>query len=747
MTTNLNPLYYPLNQVWFVIDIDPLSFFLTLISISFIFYVFKYRKSLLARPVFFISVLMVIFYQVPLTLFSNKLRIGLTSFSYFTLVVHSIIFLCFLWLLYTPNLLQLDKNLGDKNINSEFKVSFSFWSLLIILTAGLLCIYFSYIPFQCTGLFAVFQDPEMTLWAREFSIKLSSSAYLGFSYGILGNVVVPVFFTLIFFKIKDNLLSFNFLKSTIYFILGLGLLLIILLPGIKGMLMPTFIVMLLAIIMRGKNYLSMIAHMLIGCSLFFVTLSSFEVFRERTLIHHRTALYNAGFCAVAGNICKQSNILINSLYGRNLSLGLSNLRRDSVRKELIDACGVSNLVIRPSLTSSLSTHKSNVSRALQSNASRIFGGKNGREFSEEINGVSHPVGVFLNALFNRVLVVPFQVAAWHYLYVDEHDNPGVYVLPISKKIFGKSFDVASLVYQAYGSIYSGGDITSTSTAPTSYLLFYPAYLGILGLILALICLFSFDFFSCLLMKKLTGLNRLMFTGLLCVACLNMMTSDFIAVLLSHGAAFSFFLFICVYFLENYSLSRVVDIFFSLGVIIFLMPLYLFLAAAVWFFNGFPIFYCQDRPGLNGKLFKMIKFRTMKNVFTETDSLLLDNERLTIFGKWLRSTSMDELPEFWNVLKGDMSIVGPRPLLMEYLPLYNLQQMRRHDVKPGITGWAQINGRNNLSWEEKFELDVWYVDNRSFFLDLRIVLLTIKKVLFRENIYSKGTDTVDKFIGS
>jgi len=163
--------------------------------------------------------------------------------------------------------------------------------------------------------------------------------------------------------------------------------------------------------------------------------------------------------------------------------------------------------------------------------------------------------------------------------------------------------------------------------------------------------------------------------------------------------------------------------------------------------GSPIFFKQDRPGLNGKPFQIIKFRTMLDSVDGNGKQLPDSERLTSFGRLLRSTSLDELPELWNVLKGEMSLVGPRPLLMEYLPLYSKEQAGRHDVQPGITGWAQVNGRNAITWEEKFKLDVWYVDNRSFWLDLKILFLTVKRVVLRNGVNQSGHMTIEKFRGS
>ncbi|KZX36409.1 sugar transferase [Wohlfahrtiimonas chitiniclastica] len=195
------------------------------------------------------------------------------------------------------------------------------------------------------------------------------------------------------------------------------------------------------------------------------------------------------------------------------------------------------------------------------------------------------------------------------------------------------------------------------------------------------------------------------------------------------------------------IKRIFDIIASLTGLIFLSPIFLMVILKVRKNLGTPVFFKQVRPGKDGKPFTMIKFRSMRDAYDKNGNPLSDAERLTPFGKKLRSTSLDELPELWNVLKGDMSLVGPRPLLMEYLPLYNTRQATRHNVRPGITGWAQINGRNAISWEEKFELDVWYVENQSLWLDVKILFLTIKKVLIKEGISSNQHVTISKFTGS
>ncbi len=195
------------------------------------------------------------------------------------------------------------------------------------------------------------------------------------------------------------------------------------------------------------------------------------------------------------------------------------------------------------------------------------------------------------------------------------------------------------------------------------------------------------------------------------------------------------------------LKRLLDIVIASSALVLLSPVYLIVAHKVKKNLGSPVLFRQVRPGLNGKPFEMIKFRTMKDALDAEGNPLPDSERLTPFGKMLRATSLDEMPELWNVIKGDMSIVGPRPLLMEYLPLYNEQQAKRHNVRPGITGYAQVNGRNAISWEKKFELDTWYVENQSLWLDFKIMLKTIKKVIAKDDISAEGEATMIKFTGT
>ena len=195
------------------------------------------------------------------------------------------------------------------------------------------------------------------------------------------------------------------------------------------------------------------------------------------------------------------------------------------------------------------------------------------------------------------------------------------------------------------------------------------------------------------------------------------------------------------------LKRLLDIIIASIALILLSPLYAFVAYKVKKNLGSPVLFRQVRPGLHGKPFEMIKFRTMKDAVDEQGNPLPDSERLTPFGQMLRSTSLDEMPELWNVIKGDMSVVGPRPLLMEYLPLYSPEQAKRHDVRPGMTGYAQVNGRNAIGWEEKFKLDTWYVENQSIWLDFKIMFKTVHKVLAKDDISAEGEATMTKFTGT
>ena len=195
------------------------------------------------------------------------------------------------------------------------------------------------------------------------------------------------------------------------------------------------------------------------------------------------------------------------------------------------------------------------------------------------------------------------------------------------------------------------------------------------------------------------------------------------------------------------MKRIIDLLLACLGFVILSPILIITALLIRLKMGDPVIFTQTRSGLDGKPFRMLKFRTMHDMIGPDGKPLPDKERLSPFGRSMRSMSIDELPELWNIIKGDMSIVGPRPLLMEYLPLYDDEQARRHEIKPGLTGWAQVNGRNALSWKEKFEHDVWYVDNRTIWLDFKIIWLTVKNIILRKGISAEGEATMPKFIGN
>ena len=195
------------------------------------------------------------------------------------------------------------------------------------------------------------------------------------------------------------------------------------------------------------------------------------------------------------------------------------------------------------------------------------------------------------------------------------------------------------------------------------------------------------------------------------------------------------------------MKRIIDLVLALPALLILLPAMLLVAILTRIYLGKPVLFMQERPGLDCRPFNLVKFRTMKDAVDADGHSLPDAERLTRYGKFLRNTSLDELPGLWNVVKGDMTLVGPRPLLMEYLPLYTEEQARRHDVRPGITGWAQVNGRNAISWDDKFAADIWYIDNQSLALDLKILLMTISKVLKKDGVSAEGEATMPKFTGT
>jgi len=308
-------------------------------------------------------------------------------------------------------------------------------------------------------------------------------------------------------------------------------------------------------------------------------------------------------------------------------------------------------------------------------------------------------------------------------------------------------NMPELVYGAYGVIYSGGDATKGSTSPTSFVVAYPLYWGWWGLLFAIGLVTGWDLVMSLLLRRLSTWLLPLAAGLTAVCCVNFMTSEFLTTMLSHGGAVTMLLvaLLGVRWGAGHG-KRAFDVVVAAVLLLLLSLPMVVVAILVRLRLGRPVLFAQVRPGKYAKPFTLYKFRSMRDAMDQHGRQLPDAARLSSFGVFLRASSIDELPELWNVLRGDMSLVGPRPLLMEYLPIYSAQQARRHDVRPGITGWAQVNGRNALSWREKFELDNWYLENQGFWLDLRILRITLGKVLRRDGVNADGAVTMPKFTG-
>jgi len=556
-------------------------------------------------------------------------------------------------------------------------------------------------------------DPQVTLLAREVSIKFAGSFLATASYGAFANTVAPVIIAVSMAMAYGGARRMNLFQVIGFTALIMLTVFACLISGTKGLMLPSLVVILVSSSLWNRSLLKKSMAAAASLLVLFTALMVFEVIRDRR--SGDAGAYPFGYCSAALGACDQSVQLIRSLYEREFSLGLFNERIAALRDELFFACSGQGRLDQSTKTYS---YPAPLQRSL-------------------VEGVIY-----------RAFVIPAQVAAWHYLYVEEYGTPGFSALPFARRLTGSSVNMPELVYQKYGSAFSEGDRTSTSTSPTGFLLAYPAYLGFLGLAAALMAVMVTDVILALLLNRLPNAVYPIGVGLTGVMAFNFTLSDFVTVMLSHGGSMAIALMAFFTVFKNRdSLKRTFDVVVAVPLALALAIPLLILGVLVRVKLGAPVLFKQKRPGLNGELFNMLKFRTMTDARDAAGNLLPDVERLTPFGRWLRSTSLDELPELINVIRGQMSLVGPRPLLPEYLPLYTPEQARRHEVRPGITGWAQINGRNALSWKEKFALDVWYVDNRSFLLDLRILAATALRVLSRKGVNAEGSATAERFRGS
>lgn len=690
-----------------------LSLFMALAASLILLFFLIYKTSCIFRLSIITAALVNIFFQWPIFIISDVLESSLKEpYWYFFSVQFCVFSLLFYGWITSPWL-------STNYVPQKLEINRLYLAFPVFLSVILFGVYMRTVPFDCTALFAVMFDPHVTLLAREVSIKLAGSYIATASYGALVNAVAPVVLSISIGMIYISVRRMKLLPVLGFSILIIFTVFICLVSGAKGLLFPSVIVILAASLLWNKKPFMKGAAVVASILVLLTALVAFEQVRERGKATE--GAYPFGQCSMELGACSQSKQLIISMYARASSLGISSDRLDDLRAELEATCGLIKL-----------------EEILQSEQAA----------KHQTRPRSAPVeSAHFEGIIYRALVIPTQVAAWHFLYVEEMGSPGLAAMPLWRHLMGSSLNMPELVYQKYGSIFSGGDRTSTSTSPTSFILTYPAYLGVIGLGLVLLALIATDVITSLLLRFLPNPIYPIGVGLLGAMAYNFILSDFITVIFTHGGGVAIAL-IAFFALSNDKdgAKRVFDFVISLCfLIIFAIPA-LILAFAIRIKLGSPVLFKQPRPGRNGKIFTMFKFRTMTQERSLEGVLLPDAERLTPFGKWLRATSLDELPELLNVIRGEMSLVGPRPLLIDYLPLYTPDQARRHEVRPGITGWAQINGRNALSWEEKFAHDVWYVDNRSLWLDIKILFRTVERVVRRDGITAEGSATVVRFEG-
>lgn len=757
MTTSPQPLITPLPfELPVASAFSAFNFLLALLATLTIIAIVRKNPWRATRPALIVATLLNVFYQWPAFAFSDVLTKGLGSASGFTLGLHAVTGGLIAWVWKTTDIYDIK----PKDVTPSFKLREM--AIAIGLVAVSSCVYLAGVPLECTALYALAADSRMMLVAREFSIKLLGSAASSYAFGAMANTAVPIVLAIAAaMSIQYVKRAKTFLLAVLWLVCAVFCLLLILLAGAKGHLIPSAILLASTGLLWNRTWRGRIATLASTFALLGASMVLMEVAKER----HRnvTGLYDFPACVVQKGLCHKSIPLTRSLKGRDMSLGLTLRQVDVLEERLVCACMHQSVdscrpllravagdetnslgVIRPKPRIPWLEHQA----AILDPIMRVW-----RSWDEETRPKAEPLTFvqaakrYVRSIVYRAFVTPLQVASWHVLYAEEHPEIGLNVLPISRQLATK-VNVAEKVYERFGRIYSAGDNTEGSTAPTSFLILYFVFGGIAGALVALACVVAFDLGAVLVLRRLPGRLLVLGAGLMGVIALNFMLSDFATVMLSHGALLAF-LTLTVFLITNGGANskRALDIVIaSLALAAFAIP-GIVLALLIRVRMGSPVVFRQTRPGLHGRPFEMLKFRSMTDQRDKSGRLLPDDERLTSFGRFLRQSSLDELPELLNVIKGDMSLVGPRPLLMEYLPLYSSDQSRRHDALPGLTGWAQINGRNAISWEEKFRLDTWYVDNQSLWLDCKILILTLKKVLVREGINADGHATTGKFTGS
>lgn len=670
----------------------------------------------LMRPGLLFALFAAIFFQWPTVFLAQHLQDALPNAWFFATVVNGVPLFLVGWAYLTRS--------SDIAAGPIPPPRLTWWQMAVpvALTLFFGILFLLRVPFDCTALYALAVEPKLTLLARELSVKLAGSSFATYGYGALANTTAPAVLAIAGTSIAAGIAARSFKPLLIWPAIIVVVVMLVMLSGAKGLFIPSFLLIVISAAIWNRTLIGKVGSIVAVVVILGASLTALEVARERN--PDSAEGYNFARCSVQLGTCAESKRLLASLLLRKDSLGLSVDQITHMQKELESACqgGTDELPV-------------------PSAPPNWFGPLPPLDWAGRM--LAYAWGIAY-----RAVIVPAQVASWHYLYVAEFGSPGIAALPFGRHMTGASVNMPELVYQAYGSVFSGGDRTSTSTSPTSFALAYPAYLGWSGLALVLALIVLLDALCAFVMRRLPGMVLPLAAGLMTIICMNLVLSEYLTVLFTHGGAVGIALL--AFFAatkDRASLKRFVDVAMSSVLIALLAIPALLIALMVRLRLGAPVLFVQERPGHNAVLFRLYKFRTMVDARDAQGNLKPDSERLTRFGRLLRASSLDELPELWNVLKGDMSLVGPRPLLTEYVPLYTEEQSRRHAVRPGLTGLAQVSGRNALDWESRFKLDVWYVDNQSFWLDLKIMWRTLAKVLSREGVRAEGEATMSKFTGT
>ncbi|CAD7050754.1 sugar transferase [Pseudorhizobium halotolerans] len=698
-----------------------LSFTLALLaSLGFVL-VLVFRTSNLFRLSLITAALVHLFFQWPLFLISDQLEASLEDPYWFFTTIQITVFSLTAFGALTAS---------PKDRAPIDKARLRNRDLLLPGALGVLAIflYLQKVPAECTALYAMVVDPSSALLAREVSIKFVSSYIATASFGAFANAFAPAIIAIAIAMLYTRVIKLRLISSLVYIVIVAVTVFICLLSGAKGLLLPSFIVVSACCLLWNKSFVSVAVASVASFALMFTAVLTFESVRDRP--HDEEGRYGFGQCTAKLNACTQSAELVRSLYERDRSLGLTKAKLDDLTADLSLSCPGAGLEQLGLGTSGGTGLKSESKPAASSPT------------------LPQATYSYVDGILYRALVIPIQVAAWHFLYVEEEGSPGVSAMPLIRRFSSEGVNMPELVYQKYGSVFSGGDRTSTSTAPTGFLLAYPAYLGLSGLLIALLAVMATDAFLTATTRRMAASVYPIASGLTVVMGFNFILSDYVTVMTTHGGAAALFLMaIWASTVDRVAIKRVFDLAVAVPLMIMLALPALGIGLLVRIRLGSPILFRQQRAGLGGQVFTMLKFRTMTDEKDEDGALLPDADRLKPFGAWLRATSLDELPELINVVRGEMSLVGPRPLLVQYLPLYSAEQARRHEVRPGITGWAQVNGRNALGWDERFGYDVWYVDNWTLWLDIKILAMTVARVLRREGVTDGETVSMKRFEGS